>query len=108
MAVVMIQEQPEMFRTETYDEVNSRLDLKNQPPEGLIAHTLGQGEDGVWRVVDIWESREAHDRFSEERLMPTIRDVLSEQGVDVDQMPELKRTMYETYDVYVGAAGAAR
>ena len=99
MAVVLIQEQPEMFTTDTYDEVNRRLDLDTNPPEGLLVHTLGQDERGTWRVVDIWESREAHDRFVEERLTPVIREVLGERGVDLDNMPEPNRLLYETYDV---------
>ena len=32
--------------------------------EGLLVHVAGQGEDGFW-VVDVWESHEAVDRFSE-------------------------------------------
>ena len=30
---------------------------------GLLFHAAAQGDDGFW-VVDIWESREAIDRFS--------------------------------------------
>lgn len=32
--------------------------------EGLLVHVARQGEDGFW-VVDVWESQEAVDRFSE-------------------------------------------
>ena len=47
------------------------------PVEGLLAHITGQGERG-FRVVDVWESQEAVDRFAAE-LMP-ILDEIGVQG----------------------------
>jgi hypothetical protein len=47
------------------------------PVEGLLAHIPGQGEKG-FRVVDVWESREAIDAFAKQ-LMP-ILDELGVQG----------------------------
>lgn len=32
--------------------------------QGLLFHVAGQGADGFW-VVDVWESQEAIDRFSQ-------------------------------------------
>ena len=107
MAVVMIQEQPEMFRTEMYDAVNQRLGVQNDPPAGLLAHTLGQDESGTWRVVDIWESREAHDRFTEERLRPALVEMMRENGMDPDAVPEPVRVIYDTYDAVVPAQARA-
>lgn len=45
---------------------------------GLLLHWAGE-LDGKWTVTDVWESREAYDRFREERLFPAIRSV---SGVD--------------------------
>jgi hypothetical protein len=36
--------------------------------QGLLFHVAGQGADGFW-VVDVWESQEAADRFSQ-RVRP--------------------------------------
>lgn len=36
--------------------------------QGLLFHVAGQGADGFW-VVDVWESQEAIDRFSQ-RVRP--------------------------------------
>ena len=48
------------------------------PVEGLLAHIAGQGES-TFRVVDVWESEEALDRFSE-----IIGPILREAGVEGD------------------------
>lgn len=46
------------------------------PTEGLLAHIPGQSPNG-FRVVDVWESEEAVQRFGQ-ILMP----VLAEMGVE--------------------------
>ena len=62
--------------TANYDAINRRLGVQDGPPAGLIVHTAGtDGED--FRIVDVWETREAWEAFRDERLMPTIREVLS-------------------------------
>jgi hypothetical protein len=43
------------------------------PTEGLLAHIPGQGTHR-FRVVDVWESEEAAQRFGE-ILMPILRDI---------------------------------
>ncbi|UCG75898.1 MAG: hypothetical protein JSV95_00790 [Gemmatimonadota bacterium] len=48
------------------------------PVEGLLAHIAGQGES-TFRVVDVWESEEALDRFAE-----IIIPILREAGVEGD------------------------
>jgi hypothetical protein len=50
-----------------YDAVFEALDLTEQKPEGLLLHIAGPVEDG-WRIIDVWESRESFDEFSEKRL----------------------------------------
>jgi hypothetical protein len=63
MAVVYIQEFDIGDRsTENYDFVKERLG--DGPFDGLIVHTAGFDDDsGVFRIVDVWESREHADRF---------------------------------------------
>jgi hypothetical protein len=53
------------------------------PVEGLLAHVAGQGEHG-FRVVDVWESEEAFQRFGE-KLIPILQEI----GVDAE--PEVYR-----------------
>lgn len=40
-------------------------------PDGLIVHTAGPTDEGV-RIIDVWESEEAWERFRAERLAPAI------------------------------------
>ncbi|MEA2369496.1 MAG: hypothetical protein QOH38_2214 [Thermoleophilaceae bacterium] len=87
MAIVMIQDTPAPAPDmEMYDRVNEVLGVDDNPPDGLIVHTASKTDDGMV-IVDVWESREAFDRFSEERLMPAIREVMGgdppEGGADV-------------------------
>jgi hypothetical protein len=50
-----------MRRMTGKDRVESPSDW---PDEGLLVHAAGQGPDG-FRVVDVWESEEACNKFGE-------------------------------------------
>jgi hypothetical protein len=67
-----------------YDGVNAAMDIENDPPPGMIFHWAGE-VDGKWTITDLWESREAHDRFRDERLFPAIRQV---SGMDPAEGPQ--------------------
>jgi heme-degrading monooxygenase HmoA len=54
---------------EQYDRLNREI---GQDPEGLILHTSSEKDDGTMRIVDVWESKEAFERFEQETLMPAI------------------------------------
>jgi hypothetical protein len=75
---------PEAVGTDMYDGVNAAMDIDNDPPAGLIFHWAGE-VDGKWTITDIWESREAYDRFRDERLFPAIRQV---SGMDPAEGPQ--------------------
>jgi hypothetical protein len=65
------------FNAETYEAVTGRAMPGNQLPDGCQLHIAGPVEQG-WRVITVWESREAFDRFREEKLLPAIREVAGE------------------------------
>jgi hypothetical protein len=65
---------PEGVGTNMYDRVNAEMDVAKDPPEGLIFHWAVE-VDGKWTVTDVWEAREAYERFREERLFPAIQKV---------------------------------
>jgi quinol monooxygenase YgiN len=98
MAVVMIQDQwgisPE-FITELTEE----LDAKANPPAGMVVHTALQIDGGV-RVIDVWESREAIDRFFQDRLMPAAQAVANREGIELQQPPEPQ--IVEVFDIVYG------
>ena len=72
------------FTQEQYEETirlltGGRVDSPTDwPVEGLLAHIAGQGES-TFRVVDVWESEEALNRFAE-----IIGPILREAGVEGD------------------------
>jgi hypothetical protein len=72
---------PEGVGTSMYDGVNAAMDIENDPPPGLIFHWAGE-VDGKWTLTDVWESREASDRFRQERLFPAIREVSGRDPAD--------------------------
>jgi hypothetical protein len=75
---------PEAVGTEMYDGVNAAMDVANNPPAGMIFHWAGE-VDGKWTITDIWENRDAYDRFREERLFPAIKQV---SGMDPADGPQ--------------------
>jgi heme-degrading monooxygenase HmoA len=67
------------FNAETYEAVTGRAMPGEQLPDGCKLHIAGPVEQG-WRVITVWESREAFDRFREEMLIPAIREITGEQA----------------------------
>jgi hypothetical protein len=86
MAWVLIQT-PLQATWADYERVTEAMDVDNDPPEGLIMHAAGE-QNGRWRSVEIWESQAAFERFRDERLMPVVREVLSEEMVDAGPPPQ--------------------
>jgi hypothetical protein len=69
--------------------VHARImaDLGDQTPEGLIAHIAIEREDGHLHYLDLWDSREDCDRFTDERLHPVIGKALAEAGIHPEGEP---------------------
>ena len=55
------------------ERILQELGLTNQPPAGQILHIEGPMDGGGLRVVDVWESQEAFERFAQEQLMPAAQ-----------------------------------
>jgi hypothetical protein len=83
MAVVYVQEFPIADRSTTnYDFVADKIG--DGPFQGLIAHTAGfDDEDGVFRILDVWESREDAERFLAANVQPLV-----EQGPQAFPNPD--------------------
>jgi hypothetical protein len=67
------------FNAEMYEAVTGRVMPGDKLPDGCELHIAGPVEQG-WRVITVWESREAFDRFRQEKLLPAIREVAPEQA----------------------------
>jgi len=74
MAILRINTPP-MLTAEIYDAVNVKAGVDRDPPEGLLMHCAGE-VDGVFQVVDVWDSEEHARRFDTERLAPAIEEVV--------------------------------
>jgi hypothetical protein len=67
------------LRLDDYDRVCEALNFPSDWPEGLLAHESSEA-DGRLRVVDVWESPSAFDRFVEQRLGPAIGQALGDRA----------------------------
>jgi hypothetical protein len=80
MAIVAVFQSPTLTQA-TYEESirllsggRSRMEKPGDwPVKGLLVHVAGQGPNG-FRVVDVWESEEAFQRFGE-KLMPVMKAI---------------------------------
>ena len=88
MAIVAVFQSPSLTQA-TYEESVRRLtggrtrlvSPTDWPVEGLLVHVAGQGPNG-FRVVDVWQSEEAFQRFGE-KLMPILK------AISVEGQPEI-------------------
>ena len=60
MAIAQVHELAGMTQ-EMYDRAMHQLNLSGPPP-GSLVH-MGGPMDGGWRIIEVWESEEAADRF---------------------------------------------
>jgi quinol monooxygenase YgiN len=100
MAVAFIQEfriQDGDRSTTNYDAISERLDARSDWPDGCIIHTAGfDDEAGVFRIFEVWESREQCERFLQERVMPLVQELTGGQAPPPDRQA--------TYDLHDYAA----
>jgi hypothetical protein len=100
MAVALIQE----FRiqngdrsTTNYDAINERL-TAGEPPAGGIIHTAGfDDEAGVFRIFEVWESREQCERFLREQVMPVVQELAGDQAAQPD-----RQAIYDLHNYVMG------
>ena len=73
-----------------YDQVIQKMGLRQggEMPPGGISHFVTKTDDGM-RVVDVWESKEAFERFAQEQIGPYTREV------GIEEEPEIR-----FYDVH--------
>ena len=100
MAIAYIQEFPIVdgdLSTANYDAVVKELAL-GSAPDGLVVHTAGFDQtDGVFRIFDVWETREQGERFVQEQLNPILERLMANAESDAFRPPTLD-AWYELHD----------
>ena len=73
-----------------YDQIIEKMGLTpgGSTPAGAISHWAAKTDDGL-RVVDVWETREAYDRFAQEKIGPYS------QEAGITEAPEMR--VYEVH-----------
>ena len=61
---------------EQYDRVSERLGLGEAPPPGAQMHVAAVGDDGMIRVLELWDSRDEAEQFT-----ARVRSARQEVGV---------------------------
>ncbi len=99
MAIAYVQEFAIVDRsTANYDFINERLG--DDPIEGLIVHTAGFDDDNnVFRIFDVWESREQAERFLAERIQPIIDEGPQTFPNPESFTPPTREAFYELHDL---------
>ena len=69
MPIAILMELPGVT-TDAYDQVTSNMGIEGAP-DGAISHACLQTDGGL-RIIDVWESREAHDTFVRDLLRPAM------------------------------------
>ena len=82
-----------------YDRLNGEI---GQDPEGLILHQSSQSANGV-RIIDVWESKDAYERFERDTLMPAAERA----GIPMGNEPP-PREEYEVHNMRGPAVGQYR
>ena len=94
MAICQIVENPDQNQ-ELAEQVFAHVRSTGPvPPEGARLVLSGPANPG-WRVISVWDSEEARDRFFAERLAPAYK----EAGLSLDSV---KRTQFDVYTLTAG------
>ena len=108
MPVAFIQEfaiQDGDTSTTNYDAVVAELDLKDVVPDGLLIHTAGFDRDaGVFRIFDVWQTREQGEKFINDLLGPVtgrLAVAAADRG-DVTFTPPNREGWYDLHDSVPG------
>jgi heme-degrading monooxygenase HmoA len=102
MAFCVISENPK-GSAEVYEQVMQRVVQNGElPPPGAIFQVAGPAEPG-WRVISVWDSREAFESFFAERLRPAFEEV---GGISPD---DVNMSIFEAHSFMAGdLSGAAQ
>jgi hypothetical protein len=94
MTICLIVENPDQSREQVEQVMAHVRSTGPVPPEGARLMLAGPPSPG-WRVISVWDSEEARDRFFAERLAPAY----DEAGLSLDSV---RRTQFEVHTLVAG------
>ena len=94
MAYCLIVENPDQSQEQGEQVLAHVRSTGPFPPEGARLMVAGPADPG-WRVISVWDSHEARERFFAERLAPAYE----EAGLSLDS---IKRTLFEVHTLVAG------
>lgn len=94
MAICQIFENPDQSQEQAERVLAHVRSTGPVPPEGARLVLAGPAAPG-WRVISVWDSEDARDRFFAERLAPAYK----EAGLSLDSA---KRTQFELHTLTAG------
>ena len=97
MAVLMQMDLP--VSREDVEALSATMRTHDDPPGGLIAHAVTETTNGI-HVVDIWDSKEAFEKFNADRLTPAMQQTIAQRNITLDGPPQ--QTFDEAFDVVRG------
>jgi hypothetical protein len=87
---------PAAFTIEMIDAVTDEMGVDARVPAGAIVHVHCE-KDGRVHGVDVWESAEALQKFTESTLQPAMGKVAAAHGVDLSQAGEPEVSVTEVH-----------
>ena len=81
MAIVLVFEAAGVTQAQ-YDQACKEVAPDNKPPEGMLYHVAAPTTNG-WRVVEVWETQAAVDKFFQEKLAQAL------QKANISVQPEI-------------------
>jgi hypothetical protein len=94
MAICLIVENPGQSQAQAEQVLEHVRSTGPVPPEGARLMLAGPAHPG-WRVISVWDSEEARERFFTERLAPAYERA----GLPLDG---IKRTQFEVQTLVAG------
>ena len=97
MAILCIQTLPPEVTLDQVQAVTREV-TGDGPPAGGISH-VAIVDGGQVKIFDVWESEEAMNTFTSERLVPAIQKQMAAWGMDPNSPPPLPEVrVFEAYD----------
>lgn len=67
------------------------------PPAGGISHAVIV-DGGRIKIYDVWESEDAMNTFTADRLVPAIAKQMADMGADPSALPQPEVQIFEAHD----------